>query len=582
MIDFQDTNISSIDIYDKTLFKIIYKIGLAHGESFFDVVVKSLSKNLGLKYVFIGEKCVNKNYMKIKSLWTGDSLIKDFEYALSGTPCERVLLEGTKVYPKNVGEFFPNAIKLKKWNIQSYIGIPLINDKGQSIGNIVVLNDKFIDNISWVQQIVEICANRVAAELERSINDEIFTQHKEKEGLKNIQLAHSISLLEATIESTADGLLIVDSQGNMTRFNNQFIEMWQIPKEIIDAKDDDLALNYAVSQLQTPQQFIDKVMELYGKPEAVSFDVLHFKDGRIFERYSQPQKIGNKTVGRVWSFRDVTQKVVIEKELKESEHLFRSLFEESPIGIVMDVDKKNKLVHVNKKFAQMLGYSMEELAQMTAKDITYPDDLYNYKKALQKLNNKKNDYNFEKRYKTKNGELIWGDVSLSIVKKSDNSFRHRVVMIQDITEKKNALIEIEKKAAELNEKNKELQKYIDSNMQLENFAYIASHDLREPLLTIKGLVDILIENYAEQLDEEASSFLKFIEQCAKNMELLINDLLTYSRVNTQVHTVAHFNMEELLQKVMNGLQNTIEVQNASIQFAGIPPKMIANETKMLQ
>ncbi|MGB1241117.1 MAG: PAS domain S-box protein [Chitinophagales bacterium] len=410
--------------------------------------------------------------------------------------------------------------------------------------------------------------------------DRIHQLQQENEKIKE-QLAHAHSLLEATIESTTDGLLVVSTKGEMLQFNQKFLDMWQISREMMDGEGS--IIDYLLPQIEEPEKFVKLLSEIYDNLEATSFDMVYFRDGRIFERYSQPQKIGSQIVGRVWSFRDVTQKVQTEKELRESEFLFRSLFEESPIGIVIDVHKKNKLVRVNNKFAKMMGYSMEELANMTAKDITYSEDLYNYKPGLNSVvANKGMDCNFEKRYKTKEGEMIWGDVSLSVVRQKDNSVTHKVVMIQDITEKKKTLIELKQKATELNEKNKELKKYIGSNMQLENFAYIASHDLREPLLTIMGLVDILIEDYAEQLDEEASSFLKFIEQCAKNMELLINDLFAYACVDTQEHTVTDFNMEELLQKVMNGLQKTIEEQKANIQFTHIPQNLIANETKMLQ
>lgn len=129
-------------------------------------------------------------------------------------------------------------------------------------------------------------------------------------------LEKSLSLLQATVESTADGILVVNTEGKIILFNKKFVTMWRIPEEIIASRDDGRAIKFVLDQLKDPDAFLKKVKELYATPEAESFDVLEFKDGRVFERYSQPQKIGIQIIGRVWSFRDVTERKKIEKELK--------------------------------------------------------------------------------------------------------------------------------------------------------------------------------------------------------------------------------------------------------------------------
>jgi signal transduction histidine kinase len=139
------------------------------------------------------------------------------------------------------------------------------------------------------------------------------------------RLGESLSLLRATLDSTADGILAVDSEGRVVGHNQKFLDLWRIPSELARAENDEKLLGYVLGQLRDPDEFIAKVRHLYGDSEAVSFDVLEFVDGRVVERYSQPQKIEGRTVGRVWSFRDVTERRRNElARHRLEEELFRS------------------------------------------------------------------------------------------------------------------------------------------------------------------------------------------------------------------------------------------------------------------
>lgn len=130
----------------------------------------------------------------------------------------------------------------------------------------------------------------------------------------------SMSLLHATLESTADGILVVDRDGAIVNFNRKFVDMWRIPKEIIESRDDDRALGFILDQLKDPDAFIARVRELYDSDEH-GYDVVDFKDGRVFERYSQPQRVGDENVGRVWSFRDMTDQKRLEGDLRQAQKM---------------------------------------------------------------------------------------------------------------------------------------------------------------------------------------------------------------------------------------------------------------------
>ena len=129
------------------------------------------------------------------------------------------------------------------------------------------------------------------------------------------ELHGTLSLLAATLDATADGLLVVDHQGTITSYNQRFVDLWRIPADVLVDRDDDTVLGFVLDQLINPQLFVAKVKELYDRPEADSRDIVEFLDGRIFERHSMPQRIDGVTVGRVWSFRDVTEQKRMEKEL---------------------------------------------------------------------------------------------------------------------------------------------------------------------------------------------------------------------------------------------------------------------------
>jgi signal transduction histidine kinase len=121
-----------------------------------------------------------------------------------------------------------------------------------------------------------------------------------------LRLQHSISLLQAAFESTADGLLVVNADGMITRYNEKFLSLFRIPMTMMEEPADERLLALVIAQLKEPELFLARVKEIYARTEE-SFDVIELHDGRVYERYSKPQTVDGVQVGRVWSFRDVTE-----------------------------------------------------------------------------------------------------------------------------------------------------------------------------------------------------------------------------------------------------------------------------------
>ena len=135
------------------------------------------------------------------------------------------------------------------------------------------------------------------------------------------QLRHSLSLLHATLESTADGILVVATDGQVTSYNQKFMEMWHIPRlAIVGLRGPDL-LASAAPQVEDPQTFLESVRVLKTDPDTVSSATVRLKDGRIMESYSQPQRVDDKIKGRVWSFRDVTHSRLLEEDLRQAQKM---------------------------------------------------------------------------------------------------------------------------------------------------------------------------------------------------------------------------------------------------------------------
>lgn len=152
------------------------------------------------------------------------------------------------------------------------------------------------------------------------INAELRIENQARRQAES-RLEHTISLLHATLDSTADGILVVSLDGKVASCNKKFAEMWRLECGPSIDKDDQALLARVCDQLQRPRDFLDKVRLLYADPAATSFDVLFFRDGRIFERYSQPQLLDQNINGRVWSFRDVTRARNLEAELRQSQKM---------------------------------------------------------------------------------------------------------------------------------------------------------------------------------------------------------------------------------------------------------------------
>ncbi len=193
------------------------------------------------------------------------------------------------------------------------------------------------------------------------------------ETLSKEQLEKSSSVLHATLESTADGILVVNQNNKITNYNQRWHKMFNIPISILASLDGKELMRYTLEKIKEPEKFERKSNELFDNPELESFDVFEWKDGRIFERYSRPQLIEGKTAGRVISFRDITKRKQYEKQIIKSKQFLESVIDNIPDPVVIK-DKNLRYVFINKAQSDMLGKSKNEILGKTSEEL-FPNNI---------------------------------------------------------------------------------------------------------------------------------------------------------------------------------------------------------------
>ena len=260
---------------------------------------------------------------------------------------------------------------------------------------------------------------------------------------------------------------------------------------------------------------------------------------------------------------------------------FQSIYERSPLGIIRSF-KSGRLI-VNQKFLDMLGYTQEAFSGLKREDITHPDDLLVHVEKYQKLVKGEIEYfNLTKRYLRSDNSICWSNITVTAVRNNDGVHVENLILVEDVTERRRSREAMEKHIQLLNEQAKALRKYSESNKELENFAYVASHDLKEPLRTISNFTQLLQNRLDSKLDDTDREFMEFIKGGVKNMNNLIDGLLTYSQVNTSDHMLELVHIPNLLFIIQNSLKSSIQETNATIEIKNIPETIVGDKLKIKQ
>jgi len=252
------------------------------------------------------------------------------------------------------------------------------------------------------------------------------------------EVLQAVTLLQSTLDSTADGILVIGSDGHVVSYNQRFVEMWHIPQQVMESGDDPRVMRAIAEQLTSPEEFARTMRSVALQPEAESFDLLELKDGRRFERYSIARHIEEIADMRVWSFRDVTARFVAEAALRESEIRYRLLFEQNAAGVCVS-RLGGEIIDCNATFAALLGFRRDELIGRHMASLFVRGD--ESAELRQMLANTGSLNSVEVELRRADGTPLWVLENLVLVGDSMTGVVHATVV--DISDRKRAEEQIE-------------------------------------------------------------------------------------------------------------------------------------------
>ncbi|MDJ0633060.1 MAG: PAS domain S-box protein [Xenococcaceae cyanobacterium MO_188.B29] len=414
------------------------------------------------------------------------------------------------------------------------------------------------------------------------------------------------NFLQALLDNLSDGIVACDSNGVLTLFNKATKEFHGLPQKAIPAGEwaEYYDLYLPDGKTIIPQEDIPLFRALQGESVRDVEMMIIPKQGtpRIIIANGDPiiDSQGNK-IGAIAAMRDVTERKQAEQALWESRTRFLQTFVNAAVGMAI-VSLDGSWLEVNPALCEMLGYSEQELQATNFQAITHAEDLDSDLAQLERLlSGKIPSYQMEKRYIRKQGDRIWINLSVSLVRDKNEQPLYLIALIENINQRKQAEQALAQLNYELGQLNNQLEEKVKQrtnqleqlnaallvttatleqrNQELEQFAYVTSHDLKAPLRAIANLSEWIEEDLADKLDEDTRHNMNLLRGRVHRLENMINGLLAYSRVGRLKSEPQEVDVKGMLTDIIDLLDVPEQLQ---VEIKGEMPTFITELVPLQQ
>lgn len=350
---------------------------------------------------------------------------------------------------------------------------------------------------------------------------------------KNVEsLPYALALIRATLEATADAILAIE-EGQITNWNTKFVAMWGMPLELVALRDVQKVRAFIAPQLKDSERYLARIAEIEASKEK-SYELLELADERLIERYSDVISVEERVIGRVWSFRDVTQRL-------ESDLITRRLaaIVDGSDDAIIGKNLNSIITSWNQGAERIFGYSAEEMIGTSIMRLIPLERQEEEEEILSCLKRGERFEHFETVRTTKEGRRLHVSLTVSPIKDANGRVVGASKIARDITDRKlseEALMEAKKVAEAANaDRQRLLESERAARSEAERASYMKdeflatlSHELRTPLNAVLGWATALRAGHFPT--EELEQGLETIERNARVQAQIIEDLLDMSRI----------------------------------------------------
>ena len=403
------------------------------------------------------------------------------------------------------------------------------------------------------------------------------------------------SLQKAILDESPDGILVVARENLIVSINKRFYTTWDIPQPECSLDDllhtvDTKTLEHVLSKVLYPEQFLQRVQELYANPEMEDICEIQLKDGRTLKRHSNAlYGVDREYLGRVWYFRDITEIIASRQAREDSDTRYRTAFQTSLDAIAITTLSDGIYVDVNQAFLDISGYERHDLIGHSSLELNIWVDPADRQSFSEKLRQEPLHLKFEARFRKKDGSIFWGLFSVSRLVL--NGVPCLMSITTDITQRKAAETElvqhrdhlehlVEERTAELLRAKEAAEA---ANVAKSAFLANMSHEIRTPLNAITGMAHLIRRGGLTPKQQEQ---LRKLEGAGEHLLSIINAILELSKIEAGKFVLSEsaISVANILDNVASMLQMHVQTKHLTlnIEADGIPENLLGDPTSLQQ